>query len=146
MKIVLADIEQSDLIQAENYFRAEGADVISIVTDVSKANDVEALAQKTLGSFGGIHLLFNNAGVAAGSTIWESTLADWQWVVGVNMWGVIHGLRVFVPAMLAQDTECHIVNTASVVGLLSNFTSSTIMLQNMPWSRCQNSSIIRCLR
>jgi len=123
MKIVLADIEQSDLIQAENYFRAEGADVISIVTDVSKAND----------------------GVAAGSTIWESTLADWQWVVGVNMWGVIHGLRVFVPAMLAQDTECHIVNTASVVGLLSNFTSSTIMLQNMPWSRCQNSSIIRCL-
>ncbi len=91
MKIVLTDIEQSDLIQAENYFRAEGEDVISIVTDVSKANDVEALAQKTLGSFGGIHLLFNNAGVSAGSTIWESTLADWQWVVGVNMWGVIHG-------------------------------------------------------
>lgn len=75
MKIVLDDIEQSDLIQAENYFGAEGADVISIVTDVSKANDLEALAQKTLDSFGGIHLLFSNAGVAAGSTILESTLA-----------------------------------------------------------------------
>ena len=76
-------------------------------------------------SFGSIHLLFNNAGVATGSTIWGSTLADWKWVVDVNMWGVIHGLHVFVPIMLDQNTECHIVNTASVVGLLNNFTSSS---------------------
>ena len=74
--------------------------------------------------------------MAAGSTIWESTLADWQWVVGVNMWGVIHGLRVFVPAMLAQDTECHIVNTASVVGLLSNF-KVTLRVQLSCYKTCR---------
>ena len=125
MKIVLADIEQSALIQTESDLISEGADVIAVLTDVSKSNQVETLAQKTLESFGSIHLLFNNAGVAAGSTIWESTLADWKWVVDVNMWGIIHGLHVFVPIMLDQNTECHIVNTASVVGLLNNFTSSS---------------------
>ena len=125
MKIVLADIEQSALIQTESDLVSEGADVIAVLTDVSKSNEVETLAQKTLESFGSIHLLFNNAGVATGSTIWGSTLADWKWVVDVNMWGVIHGLHVFVPIMLDQNTECHIVNTASVVGLLNNFTSSS---------------------
>ncbi len=119
MKAVLADIEEPALAQTEQELTATGATVLAVRTDVSKAAEVEALAQRTLKVFGQVHLLFNNAGVGAGTTVWESSLADWQWVLGVNLWGVIHGLRVFVPIMLAQDTECHIVNTASVAGLLN---------------------------
>ena len=119
MKVVLADIEEAALNQAENELKATGARVLSVRTDVSKPGDIELVAQKTLDTFGAVHLLFNNAGVGAGTTIWESTLADWQWVIGVNLWGVINGIRTFVPIMLAQDTECHIVNTASIAGLLS---------------------------
>ena len=118
MKVVLADVEEPALAQTEQELRSAGATVLAVKTDVSSAADVEALAQKSIDAFGEVHLLFNNAGVGAGSTIWESSLADWQWVMGVNLWGIIHGLRVFVPIMLAQDTECHIVNTASVAGLL----------------------------
>jgi len=118
MKVVLADIEDLALAKAEQELKASGASVLAVRTDVSKADEVETLAQKTLDAFGAVHLLFNNAGVGAGSTIWESTLADWQWVIGVNLWGVIHGIRIFVPLMLSQDTECYIVNTASIAGLL----------------------------
>jgi NAD(P)-dependent dehydrogenase (short-subunit alcohol dehydrogenase family) len=118
MKVVLADIEQPALDQAEQELRATGATVLAVRTDVSKAGDVEALAQKSIAAFGAVHLLFNNAGVGAGSTVWDSSLADWQWVIGVNLWGVIYGVRVFIPIMLTQDTECHIVNTASIAGLL----------------------------
>jgi NAD(P)-dependent dehydrogenase (short-subunit alcohol dehydrogenase family) len=118
MKVVLADVEEPALAQTEQELRSAGATVLAVKTDVSSAADVEALAQKSIDAFGEVHLLFNNAGVGAGSTIWESSLADWQWVMGVNLWGIIHGLRVFVPIMLTQDTECHIVNTASVAGLL----------------------------
>ena len=121
MKVVLAGINAENLKKTEQVLRAEGAIVLSVPTDVAKLADIEALAQKTLSAFGAVHLLFNNAGVAAGSTIWESSLADWQWVMGVNLWGVIYGLRIFVPIMLAQDTECHIVNTASIVGLMPPF-------------------------
>lgn len=119
MKVVLADIEEPTLLQTQKELQSIGAKVLAIRTDVSKARDVEVLANKTLDTFGAVHLLFNNAGVSAGSTIWESSLADWEWVLGVNLWGVIHGLHVFIPIMLAQDTECYIVNTASVAGLLS---------------------------
>jgi len=118
MKVVLADIEQQALDRAEQELKSIGAGVMAVRTDVSSADSVEALAQKALHAFGGVHLLFNNAGVGAGSTVWDSTLADWQWVMGVNLWGVVHGIRAFMPLMLAQDTECHIVNTASVAGLL----------------------------
>lgn len=124
MKVVLADIEEAALNQAENELRATGARVLSVRVDVSKAGDIELLARKTLDTFGSVHLLFNNAGVGAGSTIWESTLTDWEWVMGVNLWGLIHGIRIFVPIMLAQDTECHIVNTASLAGLLPYHPSS----------------------
>jgi NAD(P)-dependent dehydrogenase (short-subunit alcohol dehydrogenase family) len=119
MKVVLADIDEEALIVAEQEMKAAGASVLAVVTDVSKASDVEALAQKTLDTFKAVHLLCNNAGVAAGTSVWESTLADWQWVIGVNLWGVIHGVQVFVPIMLKQGTECHIVNTASMAGLIS---------------------------
>jgi NAD(P)-dependent dehydrogenase (short-subunit alcohol dehydrogenase family) len=119
MRVVLADVEESALAQAEQELRATGATVIAVQIDVSKASDIEVLAQKTLNAFGAVHLLINNAGVGAGTTVWESTLADWEWVMEVNLWGVIHGIRVFVPIMLKQDAECHIVNTASIAGLIS---------------------------
>lgn len=119
MKVVLADIEERALATAEAELRAENADVLSVVTDVSKAGDVDALAQRTVDTYGAVHLLCNNAGVGAGAAVWESTINDWEWVLGVNLWGVIHGLRSFVPIMLEQGTEGHIVNTASVAGLTS---------------------------
>jgi NAD(P)-dependent dehydrogenase (short-subunit alcohol dehydrogenase family) len=119
MKVVLADVEVETLTKTEASMIASGATVLVVRTDVSQARDVEALAQKTLDVFGAVHLLCNNAGVAMEAAVWECTLADWEWVMGVNLWGVIHGVRVFVPIMLAQDTECHIVNTASMAGLQS---------------------------
>jgi len=119
MRVVLADVEAPALAQAEAELRGAGADVLAVRTDVSKAADVESLARQTLDAYGAVHLLCNNAGVGAGTTAWESTLKDWQWVLGVNLWGVLHGLRAFVPIMLAQEAEGHIVNTASVAGLVS---------------------------
>ncbi len=119
MRVVLADVEEDALARAEATMSDTGATVLAVPTDVSAASDVEALAQKTLAAFGAVHLVHNNAGVAVGGRIWENTVADWEWVMGVNMWGVIHGIRVFVPLMLEQDTEGHVVNTASVAGLVS---------------------------
>jgi NAD(P)-dependent dehydrogenase (short-subunit alcohol dehydrogenase family) len=118
MKVVLADVEVEALAKTEASLKASGATVLAVQTDVSKARDVAALAQKTLEAFGAVHLLCNNAGVGTEAAIWESTLEEWEWVMGVNLWGVIHGVRAFVPLMLAQDTECHIVNTASMAGLI----------------------------
>ena len=120
MRVVLADIEEPALAQTAVEMRIAGTDVLPVVTDVSKAEDVEALARQTLDAYGAVHLLCNNAGVGAGSTVWESTLNDWEWTMGVNLWGVIHGLRTFVPLMLDQDSEGYIVNTASIVGLIPN--------------------------
>ncbi len=119
MKVVLADIEEKALIHAEAEMRAAGGSVIGVVTDVSNAESIEKLFRKTLDAFGAVHLLCNNAGIGARiPSIWESTTADWEWALGVNLWSVIHGLRIFVPRMLEQDSEGHIVNTASVVGLM----------------------------
>jgi NAD(P)-dependent dehydrogenase (short-subunit alcohol dehydrogenase family) len=119
-KVVLADVEEKALDQAVEELKATGGDVLAVRTDVSKAEDVEALARNAFNTYGAVHLLFNNAGVAAGTTVWESSLADWQWVLGVNLWGVIYGIHYFVPSMLAQNTECHIVNTASSAGLIAS--------------------------
>jgi NAD(P)-dependent dehydrogenase (short-subunit alcohol dehydrogenase family) len=120
MKVVLADIDGVGMANVEHELKGAGATVLSVRTDVSKEDDVQALAQKALDAFGGVHLLCNNAGVAGGTTIWESTIADWHWIMGVNLWGVIHGIRAFLPIMLTQDIECHIVNTASIAGLISS--------------------------
>lgn len=117
MRVVLADVEEGALTQTAESLRSSGADVRAITTDVSRAGDVEALARKTVEAYGGVHLLFNNAGVGGGTTAWGSMLADWQWVLGVNLWGVIHGVHSFVPLMLQQGDEGHIVNTASIAGL-----------------------------
>jgi len=120
MKVVLADVEENALKQAEEALQASGAQVLAVRTDVSHADEVELLAKITFETYGAVHLLFNNAGVGAGTTVWESSLADWQWVLGVNLWGVIHGIHYFVPRMLAQNSECHIVNTASSAGLMAS--------------------------
>jgi NAD(P)-dependent dehydrogenase (short-subunit alcohol dehydrogenase family) len=119
MKVVLADVEPGPLAEVEANLQARGGTALAVRTDVSQPRDVEALAQKTLEAFGAVHLLCNNAGVATNGTVWESSLTDWEWVLGVNLWGVVHGVRTFIPIMLAQDTECHIVNTASLSGLIS---------------------------
>lgn len=119
MKLVLSDIEERALKQAELEFSDLGVEVLAVRTNVALAEDVDFLAQQTLSRFGAVHLLFNNAGVALNKTTWETTIADWEWVLGVDLWGVIHGVRVFTPIMLKQDTPCHIINTASVAGMLS---------------------------
>ncbi len=117
MKVVLADIEEQALMQASRDLAAQGAQVLAVPTDVSQAGEVETLARKAFETYSAVHLLFNNAGVGAGKSAWESSLADWEWVLGVNLWGVIHGIHFFVPRMLEQRSEGHIVNTASMAGL-----------------------------
>jgi len=119
MKVVLADVEEEALKVAEAEFREKGVDVLGVVTNVAKAEDVEKLAQEALNAFGKVHVVCNNAGVAgAWGPAWENTLDDWEWIMGVNLWGVIHGIRTFLPIMLEQKEEGHIVNTASLAGLM----------------------------
>lgn len=117
MRVVLADIEEAALDSAVAKITATGAEAIGVVTDVSKAADVAALAERARSEFGGVHVACNNAGVFAGGLLWEESLADYQWLMDVNIWGVIHGIRTFIPLMLEQDTECHLVNTASMAAL-----------------------------
>ena len=124
MNIVMADVQQDALEAAAAEVSALGAQVLPYRIDVSKAAEVEALGAATLARFGTPTLVFNNAGVSGGGLIWESTVKDWDWVIGVNLMGVVHGVRVFTPMMLEaarQDPAYrgHIVNTASVAGLVS---------------------------
>ena len=120
MKLMLADVQQDALDEAVGEARASGAQAIGQRVDVASAADVQRLAERTMKEFGAAHVLFNNAGVAGGGGfVWEASLKDWQWVLGVNLMGVVHGIRSFVPLMLKQDCECHVVNTASAAGLVS---------------------------
>ena len=119
MRLVLADIEAAELERASDELRASGIDVVSVVTDVSDGAQVDALGQAALDAFGAVHVVCNNAGVGGGGSMETLTTADWQWVLGVNLWGVIHGMRVFLPMLLEQG-EGHIVNTASVAGLFAS--------------------------
>ena len=124
MKLVLADIQADALEKATDALLARGAEVLAMVCDVSKGAHVEELADAALARFHGVHLVFNNAGVGSGGLIWENSVEDWEWVLGVNLWGVIHGVRVFTRAMLDcakkdPSFEGHIVNTASMAGLLN---------------------------
>jgi NAD(P)-dependent dehydrogenase (short-subunit alcohol dehydrogenase family) len=116
MKVVLADIEPEQLARTEEELKLQGS-VAAVLTDVSRAADVEALAAAAKQTFGAVHVLCNNAGVGMGGALWEHTLRDWEWLFGVNVWGVVHGIQAFVPMMLAQGDECHVVNTASAAGL-----------------------------
>ncbi len=118
MKVVLADIEETALKEADAALGATGAEVLSVVTDVSVGSSVEDLRDRALERFGAVHLVHNNAGVAVGGPLWTVSEPDWTWVLGVNLWGVIHGIRTFVPVLLEQ-AEGHVVNTASLAGLTS---------------------------
>jgi len=119
MKVVLSDVEEEALDETTDALRGEGADVHGVVTDVSKAEQVQALADESVKRFGAVHVLCNNAGIGVPSgPSWEITLDDWRWTIEVNLMGVIHGLRSFVPIMLEQGSESHIVNTASIAGLV----------------------------
>lgn len=119
MLVVLVDRDEASLAAAERELRAAGATVLAVPADVSRGDEVEALAQRTLDAFGGVHLLCNNAGIGGGGRIWEAPLADWERVIGVNLLGVVHGVRTFVPLMLQRGEPGHIVNTASLAGLVS---------------------------
>ena len=124
MNLVLVDVQADALAKAEQEMLAAGVQVLARQADVSNAQAMDALATEVQARFGAPHLVFNNAGVAAGGLLWENTVADWQWVLGVNLWGVIHGVRVFTPMMLeaakANATyRGHVVNTASMAGLLT---------------------------
>ena len=124
MNLVLADVQQDALDKAVAELQGAGTSVLAMRVDVSKAEQVEALGAATLERFGAPHFVFNNAGVGAGGLIWENSAADWEWVIGVNLMGVAHGIRVFTPMMLeaaGKDPayQGHIVNTASMAGLLN---------------------------
>jgi NAD(P)-dependent dehydrogenase (short-subunit alcohol dehydrogenase family) len=117
MKVVMADVEGAALDAAAGGLARRGATVLAARVDVSRPGDVERLAEETYRRFGAAHVVCNNAGVAVIGAVHEHTLADWQWVINVNLWGVIHGVRAFLPRMLAGGDEGHIVNTASMAGL-----------------------------
>ncbi|MBV5292275.1 MAG: SDR family oxidoreductase [Curvibacter lanceolatus] len=124
MNLVLVDVQQDALDKAQAELEAAGAQVLARRVDVSKADQMEALAAAVKERFGAPHFVFNNAGVGAGGLVWENSVKDWEWVLGVNVWGVIHGVRLFTPMMLeaaAKDPDYrgHIVNTASMAGLLT---------------------------
>ncbi|HLE67284.1 MAG TPA: SDR family NAD(P)-dependent oxidoreductase [Burkholderiales bacterium] len=118
MRVAIADVDRGGLETVAGELRALGTKVLAQRVDVSKGDQVETLASRVVAELGGVHVVCNNAGVALTAPVWDTTVADWQWTLGVNLWGVIHGIRVFVPRLIAQD-EGHVVNTASVAGLIS---------------------------
>lgn len=124
MNVVMADVQAEALQRAAEEIQALGAQVLPYRLDVSKAAEVEALGAAVMQRFGAPHLVFNNAGVGSGGLIWEHSAKDWEWVLGVNLMGVVHGVRVFTPMMLAAakadpQWQGHIVNTASMAGLVN---------------------------
>ena len=124
MNLVLVDVQQDALDKAAAEMTQAGAQLLARRVDVSRADQMESLAQAVAQRFGAPHFVFNNAGVGAGGLVWENTVADWDWVMGVNLWGVIHGVRLFTPMMLEAakkdpSWQGHIVNTASMAGLLT---------------------------
>lgn len=124
MNLVLVDVQQDALDKAEAEIKAQGVQVLASKVDVSSAAEMEALADAVKTRFGAPHFVFNNAGVGSGGLVWENSVADWNWVLGVNLWGVIHGVRLFTPMMLEAakadpSYQGHIVNTASMAGLLT---------------------------
>ena len=117
MRCVLADVEEEPLERAVGELRHSGAAAVGVRTDVSSAADVQALADRTIAEFGAVHVLCNNAGVFQGGLMWECSDADFEWTLGANLWGILHGVRAFVPRMVAAGTEGHVVNTISMAGL-----------------------------
>lgn len=125
MHVVMADIEEAALEQTAAELQATtNNQVLPIVTNVAIEAELRKVLSEAVETLGGVHLLFNNAGVGGGGNAWNATQKDWDWVLGVNLWSVIYGLRVFIPQMLAQAEPCHIVNTASVAGLIGGSTNA----------------------
>ena len=118
MHAALADVDEPGLKSTLNEVQSRGVRAFAMRVDVSRYQEVESFCSKAIAQFGATHVVCNNAGVSPLGAVWENTLADWQWILGVNLWGVIHGVRAFVPGLLAQG-EGHVVNTASVAGLIS---------------------------
>jgi len=119
MHVVVADVQEDALDATVAALVGAGHRAIGVRTDVSDGESVQALADAAIAEFGAVHVVHNNAGVGVGGPIWTHTERDWEWVLGVNLWGVIHGIRVFVPIMLEQGGPAHVVNTASMAGLIS---------------------------
>ncbi|HYN34356.1 MAG TPA: SDR family NAD(P)-dependent oxidoreductase [Ilumatobacteraceae bacterium] len=126
MHVVLADVQAELLAETERELRDEGLDVRGVVTDVTSYSSVESLRDRTLELFGGVHVVCNNAGIGAGAEgrMWEHELNDWKWAIGVNLMGVVHGINAFVPVMLAQGDDGHVVNTSSGNGGVSPLPST----------------------
>jgi NAD(P)-dependent dehydrogenase (short-subunit alcohol dehydrogenase family) len=122
MKVVIADIDPNSIDKQVSRLKSEGYPVEGKVTDVTSESSVRELAEFTISKFGNIHILCNNAGIGGGAaddkSLWEASISDWKWVLDINVWGVIHGIRVFTPLMLAHGEEGHIINTASKAGLI----------------------------
>jgi NAD(P)-dependent dehydrogenase (short-subunit alcohol dehydrogenase family) len=119
MRVVMADVEGPALAEAADLLAGRGAEVLPVLTDVASGEQVDALRDRALEAFGAVHVVCNNAGVAGlGRPMWEMSRRDWEWVLGVNLWGVINGIRAFIPVLLEQDAA-HVVNTASLAGLTS---------------------------
>jgi NAD(P)-dependent dehydrogenase (short-subunit alcohol dehydrogenase family) len=118
-RIVIADVSEQALREAAAGLAATGAEVLAVPTDVSRQDAVDELARRTLETFGAVHVVCNNAGIVVSGPAWEIPLADWQALIGVNLWGVIHGVRTFVPIMLRQGVPGHVVNMASMAGVTS---------------------------
>lgn len=119
-KVVLADLDEPGMDDAVASIRALGGEALAVRADVSDLASVQALADRAFGTFGRVHILCNNAGVAVAGGLEAMTHRDWQWVLGVNLWGVIHGLEAFLPRMIAQREPGHVVNTASMAGLVAS--------------------------
>jgi NAD(P)-dependent dehydrogenase (short-subunit alcohol dehydrogenase family) len=119
MRVVMADVEGDRLRQSAEQIEATGVDVLAVTVDVSRADELSRLAENTIGRFGKVHVLCNNAGVFAGGLTWDAIGSDWEWVLGVNLYGVLHGIRAFVPIMLEQNEPGHVVNTCSMAGLIN---------------------------
>ena len=125
MHVVMADIEEAVLEKAAAELQATTNNhVLPIVANVAMEAELRKVRDEVVETLGGVHLLFNNAGVGGGGNSWHATQKDWDWVFGVNLWSVIYGLRVFVPQMIAQETPCHIVNTASIAGIIGGSTNA----------------------
>jgi NAD(P)-dependent dehydrogenase (short-subunit alcohol dehydrogenase family) len=142
MKVVIADVEEQALQAATDDLRDEGVEAIAVVTDVSSAESVEALADRTYAEFGACHVLCNNAGVGAPSAkVWETTVNDWRWVHGVNVMGVVHGILAFVPRMIDSGEAGHVVNTSSGDGGISPMPAASVYAA----SKASVSCITECL-
>ncbi|MBI5289300.1 MAG: SDR family NAD(P)-dependent oxidoreductase [Chloroflexi bacterium] len=119
MRVVLADVEEAPLREAEESLLERGVETIAVRTDVRKLESIEELHARAIEAFGKVHVLCNNAGVGSGGLTWQTANTDWEWVLGVNLWGVINGVRSFLPGMLEHGEEGHIVNTASMAGMVA---------------------------